>query len=181
MNIYIQQTRDWVAQFIVPLNICPFARKEVENNKVRYEVLNFNDDNHFYELFSQELNWLHEHPEVETSLVILPQLADDFDSFLNQTGFAQQILALEGYSGIFQLANFHPAYIFADADEEDPANFTNRSPWPALHVLRESSLARAIRAHKNAEQIPEQNIEHLRQLGTAEIRRLLSSIKSASK
>ncbi|WP_157982780.1 DUF1415 domain-containing protein [Aliidiomarina minuta] len=178
MNIYTQQTRDWVAQFIVPLNICPFARKEVENNKIRYEVLNFNDDNSFYELFSQELNWLHENPETETSLIILPQLVDNFDAFLNQTGFAQQILQLEGYSGVFQLANFHPAYVFADAEEQDPANYTNRSPWPALHILREESLARAIRAHKNAEQIPVQNMRQLRELGSDEIKDLLTRIFS---
>ncbi|WP_338022813.1 DUF1415 domain-containing protein [Aliidiomarina soli] len=161
----IAKTRHWVETFIVPLNICPFARREVERASIRYQPLAFSSDNEFYDALLAELNLLQDDSELETTLLILPQLDDSFDAFLNTAGYAEQIIALEGFTGTYQIAHFHPEYIFADSDQSDAANYTNRAPHACLHLLREASLERAIRAHKQAEQIPADNIKKLRQLG----------------
>lgn len=175
---YIHEFKHWVSDFIVGLNVCPFAHREVAQDSIRYCVINFDDDNDFYASFSEELHTLDADDRIETTLILLPQLQDDFAAFLNQAGFAQQILHLNGYDGIYQVANFHPHYVFADSDASDPANFTNRAPCPALHLLREQSLTRVIRAHKNADQIPEDNIRRLREIGFAELQARLARIKT---
>jgi hypothetical protein len=174
---YINQFKRWVSDFIVDLNVCPFARREVVQESIRYTLIRFDDDDDFYAAFSEELRTLDENAGIETTLILLPQLQNDFAAFLNQAGFAQQILHLNGYDGVYQVANFHPNYVFADSVPDDAANFTNRSPCPALHLLREASLTRVIRAHKNAEQIPEDNIYRLRDIGFAELAARLTRIK----
>ncbi|MGX5914543.1 DUF1415 domain-containing protein [Aliidiomarina sp. Khilg15.8] len=175
---YIHQFQRWVSEFIVDLNICPFARREVSRNSVRYVVTKFENDDEFYATLCQELQLLDSSSETETTLLLLPQLTDDFEGFLNQAGFAEQILHLNGYEGVYQIANFHPDYVFADSAPDDAANYSNRAPCPALHLLREASLTRAIDAHKNAEQIPDDNVRRLREIGLAELQARLASLKT---
>lgn len=177
----VSQTRAWVEQFIVPLNICPFAKREVERATIRYRVAELKSDEALYDVLVDELTRLDEQGEIETTLLILPQLNDDFERFLNMAGYGQQILALEGYSGDYQLANFHPHYVFTDSDESDPANYTNRAPHACLHLLREASLERVIRAHKNADQIPAENIEKLRELGLSAMQAYFAAYATENK
>ena len=178
---YEARMRAWVKDFIVPFNICPFAKREVERESIRYQVASYAHDNDFYDLMQQELKLLHTESEPETTLLILPQLDDHFEDFLNQAGYATQILQLEGYSGTIQIAHFHPHYVFTGSEHSDAANYTNRAPHAALHLLREDSLARVIRAHKNAEQIPADNIKLLREMGIAPLQQKLQDIYKLGK
>lgn len=169
-TLFIQRMQAWTEQFIVALNICPFAKREVQQQRIRYTQIAQLDDNLLYDTLLSEMKLLDTSPEVETTLILLPTLDNNFPGFLSTASYAQHIINLEGYTGVYQVANFHPLYVFSGSDESDAANYTNRSPHSALHILRESSLERAIRAHKNAEQIPEDNIEQLRQLGLENVK-----------
>ena len=99
----------------------------------------------------------------------------DFNDYLDFFYMAECLLADEGYEGMYQLASFHPDYCFNDAPADDPANYTNRSPYPMVHILREHSLTKAIDQHPNAEEIPERNIALTRQLGLEAMQQLLDS------
>lgn len=170
----------WVDDFIVALNICPFAQREVRNQSIRYAIHDSGDDDALYDALNHELQLLNEDNTIETTILVLPQLDCDFDGLINAAGFAQQIIGLLGLQGVYQIANFHPDYVFADSHSDDPANYTNRAPHAALHILRESSVARAVQAHKQAELIPQQNIDRLRDLGLADMQQRFKQLKEAS-
>lgn len=109
--------------------------------------------------------YLAQNEEIETSLLIFTEGFSDFDEFLDLVELSNAMLAASGFEGTFQIANFHPDYVFADSDEQDAANFTNRSPFPTLHLIREDSMERAVNAHPDAEGIPDKNIALARAKG----------------
>jgi hypothetical protein len=115
-------------------------------------------------------------PATETTLLILPEGCTQFNDFLDLTAMAEQLLIDQGYEGVYQLASFHPDYCFAGEDENDPANYTNRSPYPMLHIIREASIEQALKTYPNPELIPERNIELTRKLGLEKIQALLRTI-----
>ena len=112
---------------------------------------------------------------IETTLLIYTDAFTGFDDYLDFLELAETLLTEQGYEGIYQLASFHPDYCFEGADQNDPANYTNRSPYPMLHLLRESSIEQAVNAYPHPENIPQRNIELTRELGLAKMRALLSS------
>ena len=109
---------------------------------------------------------------IETTLLIFPMAFTIFDDFLLLTELAEQLLLEQKYEGVYQIASFHPEYQFADAPTDDPANFTNRSVYPMLHLLREDRVELAIKNHPNAEGIPERNIMFAREKGLAYMKKL---------
>lgn len=176
-EIIIRQTQHWVQTVVVGLNFCPFARREIESQRVRYSVIDSTKRKDVLEQFLDECYFLDEHPEIATTLLILPQGFSDFSTYLDMLEMAESLLAMEGYEGIYQVASFHPDYCFADAELDDPANYTNRSPYPILHLLREESLELAIDSHPNADDIPKANMVKARELGLAHLRDLLNRSK----
>ncbi|MGM0521546.1 MAG: DUF1415 domain-containing protein [Pseudomonadota bacterium] len=160
------QTLYWVRDFIVAHTICPFAQREVERDSVRIEVVRSKKMAVALEELMAEMAWLDEHEQAETSLLVFPTLFRDFEHYLDFVDLAESLLVEQGYEGIYQLATFHPDYCFADAEPEDVANYTNRSPYPMLHLLREASLEKAIAAYGDTEQIPERNIAYLEAMGS---------------
>ena len=114
---------------------------------------------------AREFQILDNDEEVGTSLLVFPHSMLDFDSYLQFLAAAEELLQVSGYEGIYQLASFHPEYRFAESDAEDPANYTNRSPYPTLHFLREEEMARALEGYANPEDIPERNKQKCRELG----------------
>jgi hypothetical protein len=160
------QTLHWVRDFIVAHTICPFAQREVEQDSVRIEVVRSKKIAVALEELMAEVAWLDEHKDTETSLLVFPTLFRDFEHYLDFVDLAESLLAEQGYEGIYQLATFHPDYCFADAEPEDAANYTNRSPYPMLHLLREASLENAIAAYGDTEQIPARNIAYLEAMGS---------------
>ena len=158
-------TRAWVESFVVARNVCPFAGREVARGSVRYRGLPARDWESALLALVEECRHLDATPEVETTLLVLTEGLDDFDDYLDFLALAETLLAQQGYEGTYQLASFHPDYCFADAAPEDPANFTNRSPFPMLHLLREAGLERALEHHPDPEGIPARNVEAMRELG----------------
>ena len=111
--------------------------------------------------------------------LILPDVCADFDDFLDLLGIAEDLLAEQGYEGVYQLASFHPDYCFADQNENDPANYTNRSPYPTLHLLREASLERVLGEDADPDLIPQRNIDFARRQGLDRMRALLAACRPA--
>lgn len=167
----IDATRQWLIDFIIAHNICPFARREHERGSIRYQLANGDIESQLATLID-ECMYLDSDPDTETTLLILDQNVDDFDDFLDFTGLAEQLLVDQGYEGIYQLASFHPLYCFADAPIDDAANYTNRSPFPMLHIIRESSIEAALKHWPNPENIPDRNIAFCRSVGVEKLEQL---------
>ena len=124
-----------------------------------------------------ELALLKKTPEIETTLLIHPQVLQDFDQYNQFLGFTENVIEQMNMQGDYQIASFHPSYQFAGTKSDDAENYTNRSPYPLLHILREASLEKAIDMHSNTEQIPETNIALMNKLGAKEMAERLDKIK----
>ena len=155
----IGQTKKWIADVVIGCNFCPFAAKEVKRNTILYEV-NFAEQQKeiLQNLFSLFIK-MDDDKNVETAILILPNGFKVFTNYLDLVEDAENFLAKENYEGVYQLASFHPQYLFAGSNDNDPANYTNRSPYPMLHILREESLSKAIDNHPNVDDIPQNNID----------------------
>ncbi|NVK73633.1 DUF1415 domain-containing protein [Marinomonas sp. CT5] len=163
------QTMGWVKEFIVALNVCPFAKREVEKDSVRCVVLRSKKVDVALEELMTEVQWLDENPETETTLLIFPTLFKDFHRYLDFVETAENLMFEQGCEGVYQLATFHPDYCFAGTEPDDVSNYTNRSPYPMLHLLREASVDKAIEFYGDTAEIPEQNIEKMEQLGKSKL------------
>ncbi len=157
--------KKWLETIVIGHDFCPFAKKELLQDSIRYYINGSSNTEDTLHDLVDEFIFLDQHPEIETTLFILPKGFDDFDDFLDLVEIANALLEEQHYSGIYQLANFHPDYCFHGSDNNDPANYTNRSPYPVLHLIRESSLERAVASHPDPEGIPERNIAYARALG----------------
>lgn len=171
----IARTRHWVKQVVVELNLCPFARKPYEGEQVRYVVSKAAQPVVLLEDLNAELEHLRETDEkdVETTILILPCVLQDFLDYNDFLGMVDDLLDEGGYTGEFQVASFHPDYQFAGTHADDAENYTNRSPYPILHLLRSSGMARAIDGYARPDKIPERNIRTMEKLGAERMRELL--------
>ena len=165
----VAETRAWVEQAVIGLNLCPFAKAPQVKGQVRYALCEARDPEALLEALVDELKLLVETPaeRIETTLLIHPEVLGDFADYNDFLDVAEAAVVELGLEGVIQVASFHPRYRFAGSAEDDPGNATNRSPWPTLHLLREESVERAVAAFPEAEAIYEANIETLRRLGAA--------------
>jgi hypothetical protein len=161
----IAQTREWVKTVVIGYQFCPFANKVFEAQTIHYQVVTDHQLEACLQTLIAECQKLDNSNRIETTLIIYPQGYTDFEYFLELLALAEDLLVAQGYEGIYQLASFHPQYQFSDTDMDDPANYTNRSPYPMLHLLREASLELAISDYPDADMIPQRNIERVRKLG----------------
>ena len=161
----ITQTQNWIEKTVIGCNFCPFAAREVQRKSIRYQVVSTEDIPSILEKLIEECRVLDQEAEVETTLLILTELPGSFHDYLDYLNLAEQLMSKEGYEGTYQLASFHPAYCFAGASPEEASNFTNRSPYPMFHLLREESLSKALENHPNPEEIPIRNIAYANELG----------------
>lgn len=173
----IEQTRCWIQKVIIGLNFCPFAKRVFDRNTIHYAVIDSNNLDICLQALIEECIQLDRDENIETSLLVFQNALADFYSYLNFVDQANALLAKQGYEGIYQLASFHPDYCFEGAQDNDPANFTNRSPYPMLHLIRETSIEKALQHYPDPESIPERNIELARAKGLATMRQLLDSCK----
>ena len=167
-------TRRWLEQAVIGLNLCPFAKAVVVKEQVRFVLSDASTPDALLAQLGEELVLLRDTPaeEIDTTLLVHPQVLEDFldyNDFLDQADALVEALDLEG---VLQVASFHPHYQFAGSGPEDVENFTNRSPYPTLHLLREDSVARAVDAFPDPDAIVERNIATLRQLGVEGWRKL---------
>lgn len=165
----IEATRGWLEKAVIGLNLCPFAKAVHAKQQVRYVVSDATSEEALLADLLHELEWLYDADadEVETTLLIHPYVLTDFldyNQFLEVADSAVSELELDGE---IQVASFHPDYQFAGSGAHDIENFSNRAPYPTLHLLRESSVARAVAAFPEAEKIYQRNIDTLRALGHA--------------
>ena len=169
------QTKNWLKSFIIKYNICPFAGREDERNSIHYAVVESKHTDLCLEAVFTECQRLDQEPQIETTLIIFPFHLSQFDDYLEFLSMAESLLAKQHYQGVYQLASFHPMYCFEGELVTDPANYTNRSPYPMLHVIREKSLEHALQSYPNPELIPERNIKLTRDLGNEKIQAILTT------
>ena len=154
----ISATKQWLNEIIIGLNFCPFAKKEFVNNTICYHQSQEEQVKPALKEFVEQCHYLQQHDEIETTLLIYSDGFRSFERYLDLVDYANDLLIDSGFEGIFQLASMHPEYCFADDDFDAPSNFTNRSPYPLIHIIREESMAKVLKVYKDPEQIPEDNI-----------------------
>ena len=169
----INTVQRWVETFVVGLNVCPFAKREVVKNRVRYCVSQADTRELLTADLERELNRLKDNDAIETSLLIHPGVLQDFYDYNDFLHTANTLVRVMGLDGVFQVASFHPNYQFAGTEPADAENHTNRSPYPILHLLREKSLTVAIDAYPGAEDIPNKNIKIMNELGGEYLQNIL--------
>jgi hypothetical protein len=170
----IEETKKWLETVVIAHNICPFA-KRVFDDGIYFAIENSTDVEMCLENLLDECARLDENEAIETILLIYTKAFADFDDYLDFVEIAQRLLEVEDYEGIYQLASFHPNYCFEGSNENDAANYTNRSPYPMLHLLREESVEKALENYPNPENIPENNIKLTRELGLQKMKETLAA------
>lgn len=165
VEMIVAQTREWVLKVVVGCNFCPFAAPEVKKNSIRYVVSEKDDAESILLLMAEECKKLDADPAIETTLIILPTGMEDFNEYLDLVSTAELLIEQHDYEGVYQVAGFHPDYVFFGSDEQDAANYTNRSIYPMLHLIREETMERVIEGYPDPEGIPERNIEYAREMG----------------
>jgi len=165
----ITATREWLQKAVIGLNLCPFAKAVTLKNQVRFVVSTAPHLDGLLEDLDRELDLLASaDPEAfDTTLLIHPTLLPDFLDFNDFMQLAEAAVGEHGLEGVIQIASFHPAFQFEGTAPDDMGNYTNRAPFPTLHLLREASIERAVAAFPEAATIYERNIETLRALGHA--------------
>jgi hypothetical protein len=177
---YIAQTRCWLENVVLKHNLCPFAHKPFKGGQIRYVVTDSARPEYLLEDLQQELERLRATPveEVETTLLIHPGTLEDFLDYNDFLDIVDALLVDGGFEGEFQVASFHPDYQFEGTRPDDAENYTNRSPWPMLHLIREASLEQAVASYPDVDAIPERNIETMNALGAEHHRSVLAACLS---
>ena len=170
----INAVKHWLETLVIGLNLCPFAKKELIKNRIRFVVCEKESEEELLLYLNQELEHIFAHDNVETSLIILPKVLQNFEDYNQFLDLADALIQQMDFEGEFQIASFHPDYQFADTEFDDVENYTNRSPYPILHILREASLEKAIDTYPDVESIPEKNIALLKSMGTDKVKELLN-------
>jgi hypothetical protein len=175
----IEVTRRWISSMVIGLNLCPFAQRVFQADKVRFVVTSAQDESALLKDLADELKLLVSSPitAIETTLLIHPCVLEDFLGYNDFLDAAEQLVRKLRLEGILQLASFHPNYQFAGTDPEAVENYTNRSPYPMLHLLREESITDIAGDADQLLEIPERNIQTLRTLGRQKILERLKGVK----
>jgi len=176
----INATRKWVEDVVVGYNLCPFAKRELVKNRVRFTVTDANNEDDLLQALHAELQRLEDEPEIETTLLIHPGVLQDFYAYNEFLDAADALPAYLEWEGVYQIASFHPDYQFAGTEPGAAENYTNRSPYPMLHLLREASLEAAIDSHPDVDGIPDRNIALMNELGAEKMRSILANCLNVS-
>jgi len=164
----IQETQDWLIKAVIGLNLCPFAKAVHVKEQIKYVVSEATSVEQLMEDLAKELEFLAEvsREKTDTTLLIHPEVLGDFLDYNDFLELADQLLEDLDLDGELQIASFHPQYQFAGTEIDDVTNFTNRSPYPTLHLIREDSIDEAVKAFPEAEAIFETNMQTMEKLGT---------------
>ena len=171
-SIIIAETEHWITNIVVGCNFCPFAARELKHKSIHYEVLQKADNKTALGAILQMFIQLDKNKDVETSFLILVNNFVKFAEYWQFVKQAEKLLVKNNYEGIYQIASFHPAYLFAGSSEVDPANYTNRSPYPMLHFLREASVSKALKNYPLANDISQKNIDFANDKGLHYMKKL---------
>ena len=171
----IEKSKAWVERFVIGLQLCPFAQQPYEKGQVRFEVCFEKKMEQQLAAFWKEIELLINTSKEKISNIILiyPNGVSDFEKYLDLYEIAEQLLSEHKLNKKFQLASFHPNYQFAGTSKNDISNYTNRSPFPFIHILRVREVEAAIKSYPNIEGVPIRNIERMKKMGLAEIKKLM--------
>lgn len=163
----INRTKEWLEKAVIGLNLCPFARAAYIKNQIRFVVSKAQTPDDLLKDLTFEMKHLSstDASVTDTTVLIHPEVLNDFFDYNEFLNLAESALIKNGFEGVFQIASFHPEYQFAGTEPNDITNYTNRSPYPILHILREESVSLAVDSYPNAEGIPDKNIETMNKLG----------------
>ena len=167
----------WLEEIIIGLNLCPFAKKPYLADKVKLIFETSNKLNKLAEVVLSACKQLDQHPEIETTLVVFPGSLKDFNRYLDALDLCEALLEQQGYWGTYQLASFHPDYVFEGESYDEVSNYTNRAPYPIIHIIREQSIDQVLKTYRDPEAIPERNIALMQEMGLARIKQLFSSLQ----
>jgi hypothetical protein len=178
----IDTTRRWISGIVIGLNLCPFARRVFQADRIRYVVTEAEDEEALRTDLAGELVALASAPieTVETTLLIHPRVLGDFSSYNDFLDAGQRLLGRLGLRRDIQIASFHPGYQFAGTEPEAVENYTNRSPYPMLHLLREISITTIADDPDGLAEIPRRNIQTLRGLGLEKMLEKLQALNRAA-
>lgn len=176
-ELVIQQTRCWIEKVVIGLGLCPFASPPFYAERISYRCCHGSGANAIYRDLLLALDDLIQSfpEEVETSFMICPSGLNDFSDYLDLLEQIEDALQETGLDGMVQVASFHPDYVFAGVAEDAPENYTNRSPYPMFHLLREDSLSAALASYPNPEGIPLRNVRLLKEMGLEALKELRNS------
>jgi hypothetical protein len=174
----VAKTQRWLESFVIGVGICPFARAPYDAGQLAITVCESRERDALYqELLGAIRAFVEADAEEQlTCLVLAPNGVADFEDYLDLLAALEQVLDAAGLVGVLQIASFHPSYRFADAPADDPANFTNRSPVPMFHLIREDHLASVLKTYPNPESIPQRNIAKLRSLGNDALQKTVDGL-----
>ncbi|MEM7371677.1 MAG: DUF1415 domain-containing protein [Bacteroidota bacterium] len=166
-HTYIERSQRWVESVVIGLNLCPFAARVSRAGQIRYQLSQAKESEELLEELNRELDHLLtvSPEETDTTVLIHPHVLNDFLDYWDFIEITEALLAEKELEGIIQIATFHPAYQFEGTEADSAENYSNRSPYPMLHLLREDSMSVAIDSHPDPEGIPDENVERLRGLG----------------
>ncbi|MBU3021839.1 DUF1415 domain-containing protein [Aestuariibacter sp. A3R04] len=176
----VDATRAWLERVVIGYQFCPFAKPVHEINAIRYTPVVATDFAHALEAVYQECLYLSAHPDTATTLVIFPNGFDDFNTYLDLLAMAEQLMTQNRMNGEFQLASFHPDYLFDGEPADAPSHFTNRSPYPVIHIIREDDIEKAMKGKDDASAIFERNMAKANKLGREHFVKLLQAIRHTS-
>ena len=171
----ISSVRQWVESVVVDLNLCPFAKRELVKNRVRFAATEVTTEEQLLIALQAELELLNNEPSVETTLLIHPNVLQSFYDYNQFLNYVDGLLSQMKLDGIYQVASFHPDYQFAGTNADDAESYTNRSPYAMLHIIREESLERAIASYPDVDEIPERNRALMNTLGESRLKELLQT------
>ena len=167
----ILDTKQWLKEMVVGLNLCPFSHPVVAKDQVHFAVSTGSNDAHLKAFFVKQLKYLldHEPDEVATSLLMFPQGLEDFDDYLDVLAWFEDLLAQADLEDHVQLASFHPRYQFDEVPADDLSHYTNRAPYPTIHLIRQEEMSKVLKHVENPEQIYQDNIDCLERLGREKV------------
>lgn len=174
-DVIASSVSQWVDSVVVELNLCPFAKRELIKDRVRFTVTDADNEEQLLVRLEAELNLLEREPSIETTLLIHPNVLQDFYDYNQFLDYVDGLLVELHFDGVYQIASFHPDYQFGGTNIDDVENYTNRSPYPVLHLLREDSLERAIAEYPDIDRVPARNIELMNEMGLEKLNGLLAA------
>lgn len=161
----VRNVGHWLNQFVITLNLCPFARRVSLDGGIRYKVTPAATEAELSQTLQEELKLLLSNGSIETTLLIHPNVLGNFYDYNEYLSETELLLKQPIFEGVFQIASFHPDYQFAGTTPDDAENYSNRPPYPLLHLLREDSVTKAVDSYPDIESIPANNLQRLNTLG----------------
>lgn len=162
----------WFENAVLGLNLCPFAARPYQSGSIVFAISNAADDEGVLSDLYLKLQELDESREVETLVLICSQHLAEFEDYNQFLSLSDALLEQSGWLGEYQIASFHPDYCFEGCEVDSRENWTNRSPYPILHLIRESSISSAIQHHADVDQIPQQNIKTMNNLSESQMQKI---------